>query len=168
MSFCYYIVFLDDKTIREPVLYRGKDADSVFIKMISEEACKIYKTYKNTAPIYMTKEDQSSFKNAKTCYLCQNVIEGDDKVKDHDHLTGKYRGAAHSNCNLQCKLHCNLHLQLQLHIAEELGPDGRMCRWCAEGLQFTREEKMASGTKKRSSGPRRRVRKTFLTYLLNF
>ena len=26
------------------------------------------------------------------------------KVRDHDHYTGKYRGAAHSNCNLRYKI----------------------------------------------------------------
>ena len=27
-----------------------------------------------------------------------------DKVRDHCHLRGKYRGAAHSQCNLKLKL----------------------------------------------------------------
>ena len=34
-------------------------------------------------------------------YLCQNKKYG--KVWDHDHLTGEYRGAAHSKCNLKCR-----------------------------------------------------------------
>jgi len=28
-------------------------------------------------------------------------IKGEVKVRDHDHLTGKYRGAAHDRCNVQ-------------------------------------------------------------------
>ena len=27
-----------------------------------------------------------------------------DKVIDHDHITGKYRGAAHSSCNLKLRI----------------------------------------------------------------
>ena len=32
----------------------------------------------------------------------------DKKVRDHDHNTGKYRGAAHSNCNIDLKLTKNV------------------------------------------------------------
>eukprot|EP01044_Picomonas_judraskeda_P046439 COSAG03_NODE_25918_length_262_cov_1.276074_1_plen_80_part_00 len=33
-------------------------------------------------------------------FYCQKAL-GKDKVRDHDHLTGKYRGAAHNSCNLE-------------------------------------------------------------------
>ena len=45
---------------------------------------------------------QQSAQLPKVCWLCENVL-GEDTVRDHDHLTGKYRGAAHNRCNLNCK-----------------------------------------------------------------
>ena len=33
------------------------------------------------------------------CRKCEKNIES-DKFRDHCHLTGKYRGPAHSNCNI--------------------------------------------------------------------
>ena len=45
---------------------------------------------------------QQSTQLPKVCWLCENPL-GEDTVRDHDHLTGKYRGAAHNKCNLNCK-----------------------------------------------------------------
>ena len=52
--------------------------------------------------------------NQKICYICQQefcTIENNEKefklkqkVRDHDHYTGKYKGAAHSICNLRYKV----------------------------------------------------------------
>ena len=36
------------------------------------------------------------------CYYCNENL-GDDIVRDHDHLNGKFRGYAHNKCNLQAK-----------------------------------------------------------------
>ena len=44
------------------------------------------------------------FRNATHCYLCNKSFDTTDKkVRDHCHLTGNYRGAAHSKCNLKCR-----------------------------------------------------------------
>ena len=51
---------------------------------------------------------QESFQQSTICWFCENPI-GEDTVRDHDHLTGKYRGAAHSRCNLNCEK-CQVHL----------------------------------------------------------
>ena len=40
---------------------------------------------------------------ASVCHICETPLN-DDKVRDHCHLTGKYRGAAHNQCKLNCKL----------------------------------------------------------------
>ena len=48
--------------------------------------------------IVMTGDDED-FKNIKICRFCEKNIES-DKVRDHCHLTGNYRGPAHSKCNI--------------------------------------------------------------------
>ena len=48
--------------------------------------------------ITMTEKDGEDVKIIKVCRFCEKNIEC-DKVRDHCHLTGKYRGPAHSICN---------------------------------------------------------------------
>ena len=39
------------------------------------------------------------------CWICdKDYIDNDPKVKDHCHITGKYRGSAHRYCNINVKL----------------------------------------------------------------
>ena len=43
------------------------------------------------------------------------MIEKQQKVRDHCHYTGKYRGAAHNICNLRYKVYCrNFFVQLNM------------------------------------------------------
>ena len=57
--------------------------------------------FKNTnEDIIMSEEDKQDFENDNICRYCEKYIET-DKVRDHCHLTGKYRGPAHNECNLQ-------------------------------------------------------------------
>ena len=53
----------------------------------------------------ITDEEQIEFDNSTQCYICNKEIKENDKkgckVRDHDHLTGKYRGCAHNVCNLK-------------------------------------------------------------------
>ena len=53
----------------------------------------------------MTKEDEEKFLKANECYICnKKYTDKDIKVRDHCHITGKYRGSAHQECNLQLRL----------------------------------------------------------------
>ena len=48
--------------------------------------------------INMLEEDEEEYRNNNFCRFCEQIIES-VKVRDHCHLTGKYRGPAHSKCN---------------------------------------------------------------------
>ena len=58
------------------------------------------KYFKTNLELEMSQEEEVQFEQAEECWLCEATL-GDDKVRDHDHLTGKYRGAAHNICNIQ-------------------------------------------------------------------
>ena len=50
-----------------------------------------------------SEQDWESFKNASTCWICNEGFTKDAKVRDHRHFSGKYRGAAHNGCNLKLR-----------------------------------------------------------------
>lgn len=44
------------------------------------------------------------FEEAKSCHICNEVFSTNDmKVRDHCHVSGKFRGAACNKCNLNLK-----------------------------------------------------------------
>ena len=51
----------------------------------------------------LTQKDREAYNAATTCHVCEKPLAG-DSVRDHCHITGKYRGAAHNACNLQLRL----------------------------------------------------------------
>jgi hypothetical protein len=45
---------------------------------------------------------KSLFQINTACHICEEPFNDDsEKVVDHDHLTSKFRGAAHNSCNLK-------------------------------------------------------------------
>ena len=69
------------------------------IKLENKMAFYFKKTKKD---IIMTEKDEEDYKNNRICRFCETFIES-DKVRDHCHLTGKYRGPAHSKCNINVR-----------------------------------------------------------------
>ena len=56
--------------------------------------------FKNTKKdIIMMEQDEEDYKNDNICRFCEKEILY-NKVRDHCHLTGKYRGPAHNICNI--------------------------------------------------------------------
>ena len=44
-------------------------------------------------------EEEQMFQDATNCHICGFEL-GTDRVRDHCHLSGKYRGVAHNECHL--------------------------------------------------------------------
>ena len=78
----------------------GYDNVDWFVNEIIKLENKMAFYFKNTLKgIIMTQENEEDFRINNTCRFCEKEILS-DKVGDHCHLTGKYRGPSHSNCNI--------------------------------------------------------------------
>ena len=100
----------DDKFSKPTKIYRGEITIHKFIKDMLDEVkyCKKIAKDHFTKPIEMTNEDKESFRSAKECHICKIPYGANDNfnniVRDHCHVTGKYRGSAHEFCNLNFQL----------------------------------------------------------------
>ena len=98
-SFCYYIECFDDKVYKPKIVsHTGEDAAQKFVEML-EEDIKIIANIPEKKMIF-GKEEAERFEKETKCWICNEEFNGDDKVKYHCHFTGRYRGAAHNECNL--------------------------------------------------------------------
>ena len=101
-SYSYYVVRCDGQT--EPqVEYRGPNAAEHLLKSLQEEESKINGVLADPKTMMMTGEDWLAFRTAETCHVCDKPLEG-DSVRDHCHITGEYRRAAHNACNLKLRV----------------------------------------------------------------
>ena len=54
--------------------------------------------------LVMSVDEEEKFERSNICWICGRLTENEDKVRDHCYITGKYRGAAHWNCNINLKV----------------------------------------------------------------
>ena len=106
-SLAYKLVCVDDKHSKNVVLYRRKNAVYKFIQSIFNEYsyCRPLMKKHFNKNLIMSAEEEEQFERSNICWICGKLIDiEDNKVRDHCHITGKYRGAAHWNCNINLKV----------------------------------------------------------------
>ena len=97
-SFAYKIVSSVDPD------FRGEYAAEKFVRDLQVEAKQLFDKYIVTPkPMLLTATESRSFESTAICHICANPLE-DDKVRDHCHITGNYRGVAHNECNLMYRI----------------------------------------------------------------
>ena len=106
-SFSLLIKSSDDESF-PPILRTftatSDDMGGEFIKQLDADIRMIYETVDFDKPLDESTVDKEYFENATHCHVCERELH-DDKVLDHCHFTGRYRGAAHNKCNLHFRLH---------------------------------------------------------------
>ena len=106
-SFAYKVVYIDDRFTKRIIVYRGENAAYEFIKAILKEyniAKKVINKHFNKNFI-MSEEEEHLFQKSNSCWICKKLNDnGEEKVRDHCHVTSIFRGAAHWNCNTNFQL----------------------------------------------------------------
>jgi len=97
--YCYVVVRSDGEA-KAPVLYRGEDAVEHFLTSLQVELAENNEVFKKPVDMIMTANDCKAFNDSVHCHICGEALVN-DRVRDHCHITGKYRGAAHNACNLK-------------------------------------------------------------------
>ena len=97
----------DDKYSKPLQIHRGENAVHKFMENMLEEVnwCKSKMKKHFNKPLKMTMENEIDFKKAIKCHICdQQYTDKDIRVRDHCHITGKFRGSAHQDCNLKLRI----------------------------------------------------------------
>ena len=95
----FHVVSDHPDYISKPEVYLGPDVVDNVLSALRYEHRLINTMIDCPVPMVMSEADKLDFASATTCHICGT--EGTQMVRDHDHLTGAYRGAAHNNCNLR-------------------------------------------------------------------
>ena len=97
---------VDNKVSKHFKLYLGEHAVYNFnSSMIKENkyCSDVMKKHFNKE-LVMTKKDNEDFENSTKGSIYENNCIVDIKARDYSHITGKYRGSAHRDCNINVKL----------------------------------------------------------------
>ena len=97
----------DDKYTKPMQIYRGEKAVYKFMEAMLEEVKYCKKTIRQcfNKPLKMTKDDIVNFEKATECHICNKQYTSEEiRVRDHCHITGKYKGSSHQDCNLKLRV----------------------------------------------------------------
>ena len=95
----YYIKCSFDDNLLCYSSYRGTDPAQWFSQELLTLAEQVEVLHNDQKPMYLTREEEETFPDASHGHICQQSLDGRIRVRDHCHLTGRFRGAAHEECN---------------------------------------------------------------------
>ena len=99
------LVCIDDRFTLPVITFKGKNCINKFIWWIINQNKQIKEIITNhfNSELIMTAQHEEIYNNSPICWICNEELNA-DKVRDHCHVTGKFRGAAHNQCNLKLRI----------------------------------------------------------------
>ena len=90
-----------DEARSQRIELRGRDVANQLIDHLADLAKEYDDLLKHPTPLLMREEDEVAFQNSDACHICKGpFLPNSARVRDHDHFTGLFRGAAHQDCNV--------------------------------------------------------------------
>lgn len=98
----YYFICTFDESLSYYRHHVGLDSPKWFVQELKTLAELVEEIHKNPKPMEnLTVEQERKFLEAEYCHICELPFKLEDvRVRDHSHLTGQFRGAGHSECNI--------------------------------------------------------------------
>ena len=98
-GFGLYVVSDFAKYSYEPIIYCGEDCMDVFYRELDKISFMVTNILKTEKKMIITPLQERQFHMDINCHICDKQLNT-DRVRDHCHITGFYRGAAHNQCNV--------------------------------------------------------------------
>ncbi|XP_077270171.1 uncharacterized protein LOC143901620 [Temnothorax americanus] len=104
-SIAYYVQCSYDETLSAYRFRRDNDCVAWFVEELKGLAHRVKNVlFDIVCMVDLTRDEWETFHSAAQCHICEKPFApNDNRVRDHCHLTGRYRGPAHSTCNLNYK-----------------------------------------------------------------
>ncbi|XP_026830160.1 uncharacterized protein LOC113563142 [Ooceraea biroi] len=104
-SIGYYVRCFYDASLFEYRSHRDTNCVAWFAEQLKDMAHRVKAILSRTVPmVQLTRDERENFNSAIHYHICEKPFAPDDtRIRDHCHLTGRYRGPAYMNCNLNYK-----------------------------------------------------------------
>jgi len=107
----YKVCCTDPRFFKDPVIItKEKDGKSImeqFLDSLQKEASQIREILKHRTPMLPLTDAELEMCDSPNpvCHICEKPIAADQiKCRDHDHLSGLFRGLTHQSCNLNFQI----------------------------------------------------------------